>query len=77
MNFLSPKSTKRDIKYLKKVPDRGLEIWYSIQPRSRGRREAEAGESGPNLENDTEKRNAQEGRGRAEMSGETAKIPKS
>ena len=55
-------------KKLKKGVDKGGEIWYSLQARSRGG--AERGPAGeqPNLENDTEEKRARR---------ETAKIPKS
>ena len=55
-------------KKLKKGVDKGGEIWYSLQARSRGG--AERGPAGeqPNLENDTEEKRARR---------KTAKIPKS
>ena len=55
-------------KKLKKGVDKGGEIWYSLQARSRGGAERGLEREQPNLENDTEEKRARR---------KTAKIPKS
>ena len=55
-------------KKLKKGVDKGGEIWYSLQARSRGGAGRGPVRERPNLENDTEEKRARR---------KTAKIPKS